>query len=85
MQIEFEIKYMRPTTGLMGSGNERLASFQVDMFPFYLRGAAIARRKDGTIYAALPGKRKCGWSIVAPELRQAIIDTAVEHWRIRHE
>jgi len=82
MQIEFEVLKFRPVTEWKGGGNSVLSSFEVEMFPFRLRGGLIRQRADGSIYASLPGARTCGWTVTAPELLTAIYETALEQWRI---
>lgn len=72
MQIEFEIIKMRAASGILETGSELVAMFDVDVFPFRIWQAHVRKRPSGELFVALPGRKTGGTSIAAPELVEAI-------------
>lgn len=72
MQISFEVVCMRPASGILHTGSELLATFDVLVFPFKIYGGHVRKRPSGELFAALPGRRAAGISISSPELVEAI-------------
>ncbi|WP_028748020.1 hypothetical protein [Rhizobium mesoamericanum] len=71
-QVTFEIIKMRPSSGMLESGSEILATFDVDIFPFRIWKVQVRKRPSGELFAALPGRTNGGISIASPELIEAI-------------
>ncbi|MBP2445947.1 hypothetical protein [Rhizobium leguminosarum] len=71
-EVTFEIIKMRPASGMLESGSEIVATFDVDAFPFRIWHVQVRRRPSGELVAALPGRTNGGISIASPELIEAI-------------
>ncbi|MBX5223789.1 hypothetical protein HJC04_26290 [Rhizobium sp. NLR8a] len=72
MQIEFEIIKMRPASDMLDNGQQIVATFDVDVFPFRIWRVQVREAPNGEIFAALPGRTNGGISIASPELVAAI-------------
>lgn len=86
MQISFEVVCMRPASGMLHTGSELLATFNVLVFPFKIYGGNVRLRPGGELFVTLPGRGAGSISISSPELIEAIRAEAlaVFHERIGH-
>lgn len=85
MQIEFEIIKMRPASGMLETGSELVAMFDVDIFPFRIWQGHVRKRPSGEFFVALPGRKMGGTSIASPELIEAIRAEALAVYRERFD
>lgn len=83
MEVSFEISQMKPAVGVLHTGSELLARFNVLIFPFKIYGGHIRKRPSGELFVALPGRNAGGIAISSPELVDAIRAEALAVFRER--